>query len=78
MRLALLAVALAAAAPAQALTIACGQVFDADSAKLLGPHLIEVKDGRIPIVDKGGQCSAVENALKDAIKGSSKLAKGVK
>lgn len=53
MRLALLAVALAAAAPAQALTIACGKIFDADSAKLLGPHLIEVKDGRIAALTPG-------------------------
>ena len=55
MRPALLAVALAiaASAPAHALTIACGQVFDAESAKLLGPHLIEVKDGRIAALKPG-------------------------
>ncbi len=53
MRLTLLAVALAAAAPAQALTIACGKVFDAENAKLLGPHLIEVKDGRIAALTPG-------------------------
>lgn len=60
MRLALLAVALAAAAPAQALTIACGQVFDADSAKLLGPHLIEVKDGRIAALKPGAPAAGSE------------------
>jgi hypothetical protein len=36
---------------------------------------LDIDDGRISIEDKGGRCSDIEKQLKDAIKGSSKLAK---
>lgn len=38
---------------AQALTIACGQVFDSASGKLLGPHQIEIQDGKIQALTPG-------------------------
>jgi imidazolonepropionase-like amidohydrolase len=47
-----LAIALAAD-PAAALTLACGQVFDSQKGKLLGPHLVEIADGRITAVRAG-------------------------
>jgi imidazolonepropionase-like amidohydrolase len=45
--IAIVAAAFLFAGNAQALTIACGKVFDSETAKLLGPHTIEIVDGRI-------------------------------
>jgi imidazolonepropionase-like amidohydrolase len=56
MRPALIAAAVAlslAAGRASALTLACGKVFDAESARLLGPHTIVVTDGRISALTPG-------------------------
>jgi imidazolonepropionase-like amidohydrolase len=56
MRTALLAAAVAsalAAGHAHALTIACGQVFDSATAKLLGPHTLVIADGRISALKPG-------------------------
>jgi imidazolonepropionase-like amidohydrolase len=56
MRTALIAVAVASAlgcGHAHALTIACGKVFDSATAKLIGPHVIEVVDGRIGALKPG-------------------------
>jgi len=41
------------ATPATALTIACGKVFDAAQAKMLGPHTLEISDGRISALKLG-------------------------
>lgn len=56
MRRALIATSIAlslAAAPASALTIACGKIFDSETATLLGPHTIEIADGRIGALKPG-------------------------
>jgi imidazolonepropionase-like amidohydrolase len=56
MRPALIAVAVASAliaGNAHALTISCGQVFDSENARLLGPHTIVVTDGRISALTPG-------------------------
>ena len=55
MRPALLVLVLAAATstPVEALTIACGKVFDSDTAKLLGPHTLTIIDGRISALEPG-------------------------
>lgn len=56
MRPALIAVAvcaLLATGNAQGLTIACGKVFDSATATVLGPHTIEVTDGRISALKPG-------------------------
>ena len=62
MRPALLAVAISilVAGPAHALTIACGKVFDSETAKLLGPHTIEVVDGRISALKPGAPAADSE------------------
>lgn len=39
---------------------------------------LSIEGGRIAIEDKGGRCNDIEKALKDAIKGSSRLGKGPK
>jgi len=55
-RLGLLAVSLSAAFSVQAAApqvVHCGQVFDANSAKLLGEHSIVVREGRIADVQAG-------------------------
>lgn len=54
-RLLLAAGLLAAAAPALAAdtVLACGRLFDSGSGKLLGPHTLRVRDGRIAEVRAG-------------------------
>jgi len=47
-----------ASAPTAALTIACGKIFDAEQAKLLGPHTIEITDGRISALKSGASAGA--------------------
>lgn len=57
MRLTLLALALAAALPAQAktaFTLQCEHLFDSRAGKMLGPHTVVVIDGRIAAVTEGG------------------------
>ncbi len=44
---------LPAIAGAQDTVLHCGRLFDADSARLLGPHSIVVRDGRIAAVQPG-------------------------
>lgn len=46
------------AARADALTLVCGQIFDSAQAKLLGPHTIEITDGRITAVTPGAPADA--------------------
>ena len=46
--------------PASALTIACGRVFDSASATLLGPHTIEITDGRITALRPGAPAQGSE------------------
>lgn len=56
MRPALLSISLIAAlsaTPADALTIACGKLFDSDSASLLGPHTIEISAERVSALTPG-------------------------
>jgi imidazolonepropionase-like amidohydrolase len=56
MRLALLALALAAALPAHARstsTLLCEKLFDSRSGRMLGPHTVKVADGRIASVTSG-------------------------
>jgi imidazolonepropionase-like amidohydrolase len=63
MRPALLAIAvstLLTSLPASALTIACGKLFDSASAKLLGPHTIEIADGRITALRPGAPAADSE------------------
>ena len=63
MRPALLAAAVIlslAAGHASALTIACGKVFDAENAKLLGPHTLEITDGRISALTPGVPAAGTE------------------
>jgi imidazolonepropionase-like amidohydrolase len=50
----LLALTLALAAdPVAALTLACGRLFDSTQGKLLGPHQIEIVEGKITAVRAG-------------------------
>jgi imidazolonepropionase-like amidohydrolase len=53
-------IAAASSSPASALTIACGKVFDSASAKLLGPHTIEINDGRINALRAGAPAAGSE------------------
>jgi imidazolonepropionase-like amidohydrolase len=58
MRPALLALALLAALPAHAKTttvLVCDQLFDSRAGRMLGPHTIEIVDGRIAQVKSGQQ-----------------------
>ena len=49
-----------AAGHASALTIACGKVFDSENAKLLGPHTLEITDGRISALTPGLPAAGAE------------------
>ena len=51
--LALLAPAAALAVPAEPAELHCGHLFDARSGRLLGPHTVQVRDGRIAAVRPG-------------------------
>jgi imidazolonepropionase-like amidohydrolase len=51
--LAALTLALPAVAAADTAVLHCGQLFDAESARLLGPHSIVVRDGRIAELHPG-------------------------
>lgn len=44
---------LAAPAHADSLSLACGQLFDAAGGHMLGPHVVEIVDGRIATVRAG-------------------------
>ncbi|MFO1494520.1 MAG: amidohydrolase family protein [Lysobacterales bacterium] len=57
----LLALSLLTLAPqSEALTLACGRVFDSASGKLLGPHTVTVSDGRITAVTPGAPAAGVD------------------
>lgn len=50
--------AVSAAPSAESTVIECGRLFDAERARMLGPHVITVKDGRIADVASGSAAAA--------------------
>ena len=50
--------AVSAAPSAESTVIECGRLFDAERARMLGPHVITVKDGRIVDVASGSAAAA--------------------
>lgn len=72
MRLTLLALAFAAALPAQAATtttLACEKLFDSRSGRMLGAHLLEVVDGKITGVTPGVPADHAATALPVCLPG---------
>lgn len=66
MRLTLLAFSLATTLPAQAAGVdylACEQLFDARAGKNIGPHVVEVRDGKIASVKAGSEVPRANGEL---------------
>lgn len=67
--LALLVLTAAPALSAQTFTMACGKLFDAEHARLLGPHVIGIRDGRIATLTPGTGPADIDHSAHTCLPG---------